>query len=43
MYEIPTVDDWMEHESRLTDALINAADEVESTFERTISDAAVDK
>ena len=41
--EIPEVDDWMEHESRLTDALIDAADEVEPTFERTISDAAVEK
>jgi hypothetical protein len=43
MYEIPTVDDWMEHASRLVDALIDAADEVEPTFERTITDAAVEK
>jgi len=43
MYEMPEVDDWMEHESRLTDALIDAADEVKPTFERTISDAAVEK
>lgn len=39
----PEVDDWMEHADRLADALINAADEVQPTFERTISDAAVEK
>jgi hypothetical protein len=39
----PEVDDWMEHASRLTDALIDAAEEVEPTFERTVTDAAVEK
>ena len=43
MYEIPTVDDWMEHTGRLIDALIDAAEEVEPTFKRTITDAAIEK
>jgi len=38
----PTVDDWHEHEDRLVDALIDAGDEVEPTYERTITDAAVE-
>lgn len=42
MGAIPQVDDWYEHADRLVDALIDAAEEVEPTFERTITDAAVD-
>jgi len=43
MGAFPEVDDWYEHESRLLQALIDAADEVNPTFERTITDAAVEK